>query len=133
MKRTLYIAMAVLALLAIGAIFATKRSGVSHTVATIPEMSAGERERLGLPLPDQLTLATQEDMNNVSAIDVEVRQAISLCIPDNTKWRVCACRDTGQFVLLWIRLPDVMDGGIDLVYSKKTKGIVCSFLGGYRG
>ena len=133
MKRTVYVAMAVVVLLAICTIFATTRSGVSHKAVTVPEISAREREDLGLPLPDQLTLATQEDMNNVNAIDADIRQAISLCIPDNTKWQVYACRDTGQFMLLWIGFPDVMDGGIDLVYSKKTKSIICSFLGGYRG
>ena len=133
MKRTICVAAAVVVVLGILAIYLALRSRDSREAVSVPQMSSAERKRLGLPLSGELTLATQEDMNSASLVDTDTRNAISRCIPNNIKWRVFAHRDTGQFVLLWIHFPDIMDGGIDLVYSKKSKGIICSFLGGYRG
>ncbi len=44
-----------------------------------------------------------------------------------------AVKESGDYLLLYFREPDVMDGGFELVYSKKLKKIIGRFSAGHRG
>ena len=49
------------------------------------------------------------------------------------KWQVSALREVDAHILLWLNFPEIMDGGVDIIYSKEKKAVVGTFLGGYRG
>ncbi|MBN2200479.1 hypothetical protein JW777_00830 [bacterium] len=44
-----------------------------------------------------------------------------------------AVKESGDYLLLFFREPDVMDGGFELVYSKKLGKIIGRFTAGHRG
>ncbi len=44
-----------------------------------------------------------------------------------------AVKESGHYLLLYFREPDVMDGGFELVYSKKLRKIIGRFTAGYKG
>ena len=89
-----------------------------------------------VPLANVLTLATKADMEAAAdvASDPAVQKAIGDYVGNSaSRWEVVAARSLGDFVLLWVSFPDVADGGIDLVYSKKEQRIKWEFKGGERG
>ena len=100
----------------------------------VSAISQEERAAAGLPLPDQLTLATKEDIGSVPSVGKEVHAAVRAYLePREVEWKLTAAREVGDYVLLWIAFPKIADGGVDLIYSIKAKCIVGTFLGGYRG
>lgn len=48
-------------------------------------------------------------------------------------YHLYAAKDLGNYILLYFDEPKVMDGGFELIYSKKLEKIIGCFLGGYKG
>ncbi|MBU1122157.1 MAG: hypothetical protein KKF54_05650 [Candidatus Omnitrophica bacterium] len=44
-----------------------------------------------------------------------------------------AAKDLGDYVLLYFREPNIMDGGFELIYSKGLNSIIGTFVAGYKG
>jgi len=89
-----------------------------------------------IPPPNVITRATQEDA--AAAARAASDPAISKAIKDYLgagapQWHVAAARDIGDYVLLWIGFPEIVDGGIDLVYSKQNRQVMWRFKGGILG
>ena len=114
-------------------IYAIHRLEPPQTISNVPVLSDEDRKPLGLPLNGQLTLATKADVKNGRTVSEDIKKAVSALVPKKTKWGICAARDTGAHVLLWIGYPEIMDGGDFLIYSKKGKRIIGSFHGGELG
>lgn len=99
-----------------------------------PVLSPQERAAAGLPAAGELTLANDEDGKHVLKLDSAVDDALGRYLePLKVKWKICAARPVGDYILLWIGFPEVIDGGRDLIYSVKEQQIVGEFLGGYLG
>ncbi len=89
-----------------------------------------------LPRPDELTLAKPEDTTRATNVTADVREAVRDHLSrdhSGVAWRIEAVRPVEGHLLLWISFPEILDGGIDLVYSTEQRTIVGTFLGGYRG
>jgi hypothetical protein len=100
-----------------------------------PAPSAATRPA-AVPPSSILTPATKADIAAAPAAAAD--PAISAAVNDHLgpgapRWHISAARDIGDYVLLWIGFPDVADGGIDLVYSKRDHRVRWHFLGGIRG
>ncbi|MEO8670624.1 MAG: alpha/beta hydrolase [Tahibacter sp.] len=90
----------------------------------------------GIPAEDALTRANAADIAAATrwAGDPQLQRAIQMRLGDGSpRWSIAAAREQGDYVLLWIRFPDVDDGGIDLVYTKSQQRIGWEFNGGERG
>jgi hypothetical protein len=84
--------------------------------------------------------ATSRDVGDAAGFagDAALQKAITDYLPRTAwkpgwRWQLNAARPVGDCVLLWIGFPDVADGGVDLVYSKKDQRINWEFKGGERG
>jgi hypothetical protein len=98
----------------------------------IPIVPDEKRMAKGIPLEEEIIMATVEDMENAQSVDESIARAVSPCFPQKAKWKISASREIGNHVLLWIDIPGKRDDGIDLVYSKTDEKIVCGFSGRYR-
>jgi hypothetical protein len=89
-----------------------------------------------IPAEDVLTLAIPADMDAAAeaasdpALQKAVREHLGGAAP---RWQIVAARPVGDYVLLWISFPEIADGGVDLVYSRKERRIGWSFKGGELG
>ncbi|MCC6698150.1 MAG: hypothetical protein IT365_21185 [Candidatus Hydrogenedentes bacterium] len=94
----------------------------------------GIRAELALPAKDELTLATNADVQFVKTLSREVIAAVEQSVtPQSAEFRIAAARPVGGYLLLWIGFPEVMDGGEHVIYSVEKKKLVGTFLGGYSG
>lgn len=92
------------------------------------------RAELHLPAEDELTLVTDADIQFAKTLDPDVSVAVEHYVKQYTaKFRIDAARRVGDYLLLWVSFPEVMDGGVDLIYSVEKGKIVGTFFGGYRG
>ena len=97
-------------------------------------LSASARIERKLPPEGELTLATEDDREFVAALTPDTINAVQRYLkPTAEEIVVSAARPVGDYLLLWIGFPDVMDGGIDLIWSVEKQETVGTFLGGYRG
>ena len=44
-----------------------------------------------------------------------------------------AAKELNDYVLLYFRQPQIVDGGFELIYSKKLNSIIGTFVAGYKG
>ncbi|MBF0411038.1 MAG: hypothetical protein HQM10_27095 [Candidatus Riflebacteria bacterium] len=110
---------------------------------TDDNMTAEQRTRLGLPLadgdPKTMIHPNSKDEKSVASLPAEVFTAIDgyvkVCRNKDfkSKGKVYATRKVGEYFLLWVTEPDVMDGGFELIYSIEKNRIVGTFFGGYKG
>lgn len=110
--------------------------GCGHGAATLPELNEQQRANARLPASTTLTLATETDISNATIASATVKDAVEHYLSIRGKhaaWKIGAARVVGEYMLLWIGFPEVLDGGIDLIYSSKEQGIVGTFLGDLRG
>jgi hypothetical protein len=108
-------------------------SGIDGTaIQRLDFLSDGERENLRLPRKAELTLATALDRERIRELGPEVGKAVAAYLKPQA-FEIIAARLIDKHILVWIAFPDVLDGGVDLVYSVEGKRIVGTFLGGYRG
>lgn len=116
------------------ALMGPRRQTPPLPIPTAPELSARERAKAGLPPPGELVPAAPADVARAAQVGDDVRVALKAFLkPMNAKWKIVAARPVGDHLLLWIGFPEIRDGGIDLIYSKKSKAIVGRFSGGWRG
>jgi hypothetical protein len=104
--------------------------------ATEPAAATQSTRPAEIPAPGVLTLATRADMDAAAGIasDPAIQKAIGDRVGGSAqRWQIVAARPVGDYVLLWVSFPDVADGGVDLVYSKKERCIGWDFTGGMRG
>lgn len=122
---------------AVGCVRATdsRQKPVESSPAYV-EMPKAERSALNLPLPNVLTLAKNEDIKNAKKVSKAVRNVVGEYIKKEhrgVEWEISAAREVKGHILLWLNFPKILDGGVDVIYSKEKKAIVGTFLGGYRG
>lgn len=101
-----------------------------------PAAPASTTRPAEIPPDGVSTLATAADMAASAqwAADPAVKKAVADHLGSSApRWQIGAARRVGDYVLLWIGFPDVMDGGIDLVYSIKEQRIGWHFQGGPLG
>lgn len=112
-------------------------TGCGRSTPTAPPRSlltVHERSELQLPQADQLTLATQADIDYVKTLPKEVHDTTTTFLqPRHQRFSIVAARPVGRYLLLWISFPSVADGGIDLIYSVEERTFVGEFKGGMRG
>ena len=48
-------------------------------------------------------------------------------------YHIYAAKDLGNYILLYFDEPEVMDGGFELIYSKKLNKIIGTFSAGHKG
>ena len=111
-------------------------NGCSNGAAPLPELNEAQRANARLPPSGELTLATEADISNGSIASGAVKDAIDAYLRTRDKhvtWRIGAARVVGEYLLLWVDFPEVLDGGIDLIYSSREQRIVGTFLGDLRG
>jgi len=111
------------------------RSEVTNAgIVIVDKLSASRRAELNLPLKDQLTLATKADVAFAKKLTPDTVRAVKTFLkPTTKKIVISAARSEGRHLLLWISFPEVVDGGIDLIWSIENRKCVGAFLGGYRG
>ncbi len=110
--------------------------GCGHGAAALPELNEQQRSNARLPASSKLTLATETDILNATVASDTVKDAVEHYLRirgEHAAWRIGAARVVGEYMLLWIGFPEVLDGGIDLIYSSKEQRIVGTFLGDLRG
>lgn len=106
----------------------------SVDIPAVDVLDDGVRAELALPAKDKLTLATNADVQFVKTLSPEVVAAVERSVtPQSAKFRIVAARPVGEYLLLWIGFPEVMDGGAHVIYSVEKKKLVGTFLGGYSG
>ncbi|MFT5469210.1 MAG: hypothetical protein ACI8UO_004325 [Verrucomicrobiales bacterium] len=97
-------------------------------------LSPSARSHLKLPLEDVLTLAVEADTDFAAKLKPKTIKAVTRYLkPTEGKIEISAARSVGDYLLLWIAFPEVIDGGIDLIWSVEEQKSVGTFLGGYRG
>gem|GEM_PF-4416483 len=112
-------------------------AGCERRTPTAPARSlltVQERSELHLPQVNQLTLATQTDVDYVKTLGKEVHDTTVMFLESrHQRFSIVAARPVSRYLLLWISFPDVVDGGIDLIYSIGKRAIVGEFNGAMRG
>jgi len=68
----------------------------------------------------------------VKNLDPAVTKTVEESLKPTTV-QISAARPIGNYLLLWVAFPNVVDGGVDLIFSVEKKRIVGTFCGGYRG
>jgi hypothetical protein len=97
-------------------------------------LSASARIERKLPPEGELTLATEDDRKFVVELAPDTIKAVERYLkPTAEDIVISAARPVGDYLLLWIGFSEVVDGGIDLIWSVEKQECVGTFLGGYRG
>ncbi len=108
------------------------------------ELPKEERVRLGLPLAepvpmDQVIRPTPADEALVASLSAEVFAAVDEYAKTRGRegfhaaGNVTAARRIGDYLLLWVQEPGVMDGGFEVIYSVEKQRVVGTFFTGYKG
>ena len=106
----------------------------SIDIPPVDVLDDGVRAELALPARDELTLATNADIQFVKTLSPEVIAAVERSVtPQSAEFRIAAARPVGGYLLLWIGFPEVMDGGEHVIYSVEKKKLIGTFVGGYSG
>jgi hypothetical protein len=97
-------------------------------------LSASERVELGLPPEGELTLATEVDRDFVAKLSPDTIRAVERYFKSaGEDAMISAARPAGEYLLLWIGFSEVVDGGMDVIWSVEDQKCLGTFLGGYRG
>jgi hypothetical protein len=113
-----------------------QKANVTVEEAIRPEdaLTDSARTELHLPIEGDLTLAKLADVEFVNSLSSDTVNAVeSFLKPSGGKILIVAARPVGNYILLWGAVPEVSDGGVDLIFSLEKKRVVGTFLGGYRG
>ena len=123
-------------ILAVVAFSGCQKDTASVEPAIPPEdlLSDIARAELHLPEKSALTLARASDIEYVKSLDTAVNKTVEDFLkPTGRAFQISAARPVGKYLLLWISFPEVVDGGVDLIYSAEKRKIVGEFCGGYYG